>query len=73
MESEDEHMDYGYSSHPYLRLYEEQENERRIHNAVHKSEFSDSSWLSDPQVYVPLRFFKTIQGFHKVRLHTCYT
>jgi hypothetical protein len=71
MESEDEHEDV-YSSHPWLQLYEEQGNQLRLHNVVRKSESADEtsseSWLNDPRMYIPLRFFKTIQGFHRVRL-----
>jgi hypothetical protein len=72
MESESEHTDYLHSSRPYMRLYEEEEADIQLHNAFHnlKSETAEEepSWFAEPRIYIPLRFFKTIQGFHKVRL-----
>lgn len=73
MESEEEHQpeNRSYSSHPPLRLYEEEEADLHLQNAIHKLETPDKkpSLLDDPRIYIPLRFFKTIQGFHKVQLY----
>ena len=71
MESEEEHQDRSYSSHPPLRLYEEEEADLYLQNAIHKLETPEKkpSLLDDLRIYIPLRFFKTIQGFHKVQLY----
>jgi hypothetical protein len=67
MESDDEVMDNTWISHPFLRLYEEDECEIRRNRM--------SGDLGDPMFYVVLRFFHTIMGFHEVSVgrHQLFT
>jgi hypothetical protein len=57
MESEDEQTVSRWSSPPFLRLYEEEQYRLMI-----LSEKDDD----DSNIYVVLRFFATIKGFHEV-------
>lgn len=55
---------------PPLRLYEREEADRRLEYAVQKSQGADEESLrpfEGGSIYGLLRFFKTLQGFHKVR------
>jgi hypothetical protein len=56
MESDDEAFDETWDCRPCLRLFEEDEYEIRM----------DSAPGTDPRIFVVLRFFDTIKGFHKV-------
>jgi hypothetical protein len=47
-----------------------EEAELRKHNAVCKYEAGEEQLALDPRFYIPLRFFKTIRGFHKVGQYT---
>jgi hypothetical protein len=79
MESDrEEETETLWKSHPYLRLYEKDENNlrRSIRLAERREGHSGdpdklSEW-SDPQLYVVLRFFGTINGFHKVSHIHCF-
>ena len=60
MESDDEATDPTWNSHPFLRLFEDEECDLR---ALQKRD-------SVPSLYVALRFFGTIKGFHAVSAST---
>jgi hypothetical protein len=64
MESDDEAMDPDiWECHPFLRLYEEKENNLRLLR-YHRPGV-------DPRIYVVRRFFGIIKGFHKVSIDYC--
>ena len=59
------------SGEPYLRLHEAEE--ARLHRLHYGSESQESKRQMDGRSYIPLRFFKTVQGFHEVLSQSEYT
>jgi hypothetical protein len=76
MESDGEEEKDPWTSHPFLRLYEKEESRLRSRiwlaeqEAKESGKLSTSTW-SDPRIYVVLRFFHTIEGFHEVSNVLC--
>lgn len=75
MESEDESELYNRDrmtiSHPWMQLYEEEEKECRqqqslLRNELLVGEQKETTW-DHHKLYIVLRFFGTLKGFHKVR------
>jgi hypothetical protein len=74
MDSEDEKtQEFGSNSLPFLRLYEDEEEELRRLSLFADLNLGSETMTSshtrfDTQIYVPFRFFGTIKGFHTVGL-----